>query len=575
MSWIDVVQVVVLVGLLALLTKPLGIYMAHVFQGEHTFADPVIKPVEHFIYRLTRVDETGEMAWTSYALAMLAFSLMGFLILYAQLRLQGYLPLNPRAIPGMSPDLAFNTAVSFLTNTNWQNYSGEVAVTNLSQMAGLTIQNFLSAAVGLAVAVAFVRALVRKETKEIGNFWVDVTRSWLYILLPISIIGGVFFASQGVVQTLSASTTVHTIEGASQLIPLGPVASQEAIKELGTNGGGFFNANSAHPFENPNPLTNFVEILLVLLIPAAGTYMFGRMVGDQRQGWVLFIAMLLMFLATVGISYASERAGNPNLAKAGAFTAVTASQDGGNQEGKETRFGTMGSTLFNTSTTVTSAGAVNSMIDSFTPLAGGMAMLNIMLGEVIFGGVGAGLFTILIFVILAVFIAGLMVGRTPEYLGKKIQAKEMKLSMLAILAMNATTLGMAAISVAQPAGLAGLLNSGPHGLSEILYYFVSCIGSNGSAFGGLTGNTLFYNSIGAVTMLIGRYFLLVPVLAIAGSLVVKKQVPESAGTFPTTGPLFVGLLIGVILIIAGLTYFPVLAVGSIVEHFLMHAGNLF
>jgi len=575
MPWIDIVQVVVLVGLLALLTKPLGVYMAHVFQGDRTFADPVIKPLEHLIYRLTRVDETGEMAWTSYALAMLAFSLMGFLILYAQLRLQGYLPLNPRGIPGMPPDLAFNTAVSFLTNTNWQNYAGEVAATNLSQMAGLTIQNFLSAAVGLAVAVAFVRALVRKETKELGNFWVDVTRSWLYILLPISIIGGVFFASQGVVQTLSASTTVHTIEGASQLIPLGPVASQEAIKELGTNGGGFFNANSAHPFENPNPLTNFVELFLVLLVPAAGTYMFGRMVGDQRQGWVLFIAMLLLFLASVGVSYSSERAGNLNLAKAGAFTTATTAQDGGNQEGKEIRFGTMGSVLFNTSTTVTSAGAVNSMIDSFTPLAGGMAMLNIMLGEVIFGGVGAGLFTILIFVILAVFIAGLMVGRTPEYLGKKIGAKEMKLSMLAILAMNATTLGMAAISVALPAGIAGRLNTGPHGLSEILYYFVSAIGSNGSAFGGLTGNTLFYNSIGAVTMLIGRYFLLVPVLAIAGSLVVKKQVPESAGTFPTTGPLFVGLLIGVIVIIAGLTYFPVLAVGSIVEHFLMHAGQLF
>ncbi len=575
MLWLDIAQVAALVAILALLTKPLGLYMFHVFTGERTFADPVLKPVERFIYRMTGVDEAREMKWTGYAFSALAFSLVGLVILYAQLRLQGYLPLNSRHIPGMPPDLAFNTAVSFLTNTNWQNYAGEAAATNLSQMAGLAIHNFLSAAVGLAVAIAFVRGIVRKETKEIGNFWVDLTRSWLYILLPISIIAGVFLVSQGVVQTFAASTTVRTVEGASQVIALGPVASQEVIKELGTNGGGFFNANSAHPFENPTPLTNFVEILLVLLVPAAVTYTFGRFAGDQRQGWVIFFAMLLMFLATVGLMYGFERAGNPNLARAGGFTSVTAAQDGGNQEGKEIRFGTMGSALFNSSTTVTSAGAINAQLDSFTPMAGGLALFNIMLGELIFGGVGSGLYSILIFVILAVFIAGLMVGRTPEYLGKKIQAREMKLALLGWLAMNAGILVMCAISIALPVGRAGILNAGPHGLSEIIYQFSSQIGNNGSAFGGLTGNTLFYNSLGGLTMLIGRFLLIVPVLGIAGSLGEKKQVPPSAGTFPTTGPLFVGLLIGTILIVAGLTFFPALSLGPIVEQFLMHAGRLF
>jgi potassium-transporting ATPase potassium-binding subunit len=573
--WLDLLQFGVLIGLLTLLVRPMGLFMAHVFTGERTFLDPVLKPVEHAVYRVTGVDEEHETRWGPYALAVLAFSFAGFLILYATLRLQAFLPLNPRHIPGMSPDLAFNTAISFLTNTNWQSYAGEAAATNFSQMAGLTVQNFVSAAVGLAVAVAFVRAIVRKERREIGNFWVDVTRGTLYVLLPISLVGALFLGFQGVPQTLASSRTVKTLEGSRQTILVGPVASQEVIKEYGTNGGGFFNANSAHPFENPNPLTNSVEILLVLLVPAAATYMFGRMAGDQRHGWVLYVAMMLLFVCSVGVMYGSERAGNPNLARAGAYAAAGALQDGGNTEGKEVRNGDMGSAVFNSSTSVTSAGAVDSMMDSFTPLAGGMAMFNIALGEVVFGGVGAGLFTILIHVIVAVFIAGLMVGRTPEYLGKKIQAKEIKLSMFALLAQNAGILVMSAIAVALPVGLASRLNMGPHGLSEILYAFTSGIGNNGSAFAGLSANTAFYNTMLGVTMLIGRYLLIVPVLAIAGSLAAKKQVPPSAGTFPTTGPLFVGLLIGVILIIAGLTFFPVFSLGPIVEHYLMLAGRLF
>jgi potassium-transporting ATPase potassium-binding subunit len=575
MPWLDWLQPILLVVLLVLLARPMGLYMAHVFEGEPTFADPVLKPVERLFYRVAGIDAGREMKWTAYAIAVLAFSAVGFLVLYATLRLQGLLPLNPRNIPGMSPDLAFNTAVSFVTNTNWQNYLGEQAASNLSQMAGLTIQNFLSAAVGISVAIAFVRGIVRKQRSEIGNFWVDVTRSTLYVLLPLSIVIGVFYASQGVVQTFSAQSTVSTVAGGQQTIPLGPVASQEAIKELGTNGGGFFNANSAHPFENPNALTNFVELLTVLLIPFALAYTFGAMARDPRQGWALFAAMMLLWLATLGVMYGAERAGNPNLVRAGANATASATQDGGNTEGKEVRFGIMGSTLFDNATTGTSCGAVNSMLDSYTPLGGGAALFSIMLAEVSPGGTGAGLFSLLLFVILAVFIAGLMVGRTPEYLGKKIQSKEIKLAMLGILAMNVGILVMSAVAVVVPAGLAGRLNLGPHGLSEIIYAFTSAVGNNGSAFAGLSGNTVFYNSLGGITMLIGRFLIILPALGIAGSLAAKNKVPVSAGTFPTTGPLFIGLLIGVILIIAGLTFFPVLALGPVVEHFIMHAGQLF
>jgi K+-transporting ATPase ATPase A chain len=571
----SLVQVVVFVVLLIAVTVPLGAYMAHVFAGEPTFLDPVAKPIERVIYSFCRVDPRREMRWTTYLLTMLMFNLVGLVVLFLILLLQGFLPLNPQHVAGMRWDLAFNTAASFVTNTNWQNYAGETGVSYLTQMMGLTWQNFASAATGIAVAVALIRGLTRHEVKEIGNFWADLTRSWLYILLPISIVFSLVLLAQGVIQNVSPALVAHTLEGAKQTIAMGPVASQEAIKELGTNGGGFFNANSAHPFENPTPLTNFLEVLSVLAIPAAFTYLFGKYAKDARQGWVLFAAMLLLFLAGLGVMFGAEYAGNPVLTKAGAAQTASATSPGGNMEGKEVRFGIMGSTLFNNTTTAASCGAVNSMIDSYTPLGGMIAMLNIALGEIIFGGVGSGLIGILIFALLAVFIAGLMVGRTPEYLGKKIESAEMKMAMIAVLVLAGSILGFSAIAAVTQWGLAGRLNLGPHGLTEILYYFTSATGNNGSAFAGYNANTVPLNLAGGVAMLLGRFLYLVPVMAIAGSMAVKKSAPPSAGTFPTSGGLFVGLLIGVILIVGALTFFPVYALGPIVEHFLMLIGKVF
>lgn len=573
--WMGILQIIAYVVVLLLLTKPLGRYMAHVFKAEKTVLDPVFRPVENLIYKACGIDPIREMKWTTYTSTMLIFSVICTLILYAILRLQGIHPWNAANAPAMNPYLAFNTAVSFVTNTNWQAYSGENAATYFTQMVGLTWQNFISAGVGLALAVAFIRALSRQSMEEIGNFWVDLTRSCLYVLLPLSVVLGLVFVSQGVIQNLSPYVQVATLEGTKQTIAQGPVASQEAIKMLGINGGGFFNANSSHPYENPTPLTNFLQALAIFLIPAALTYTFGKFVGNQKQGWALFAAMLTLFLAgTTGI-YWAEQSGNPILAHHGVNQALSAAQSGGNMEGKEVRFGISGSALFATTTTDASCGAVNGMHDSFTPLGGGIAMLNIALGEIIFGGVGSGLLGILIFAILSVFIAGLMVGRTPEYLGKKIESKEMKMAMLAILVLAASILGFSAIASVTHSGLSGRLNMGPHGLTEMLYAATSATGNNGSAFAGLNANTPFYNTILGIAMLIGRFLYIIPVMAIAGSLVKKRKVPESSGTFPTTGGLFVGLLIGVILIVGALTFFPAYALGPIVEHLLMHTGQVF
>jgi len=569
MPWTDLVQLLLFFALLLLLVKPLGAYMARVFAGERTFLDPVLRPLERAIYRLCGVDPGHEMRWTTYTATMLLFNFAGLLLLYLILRLQHLLPWNPQHLAAMRPDLAFNTAVSFATNTNWQAYSGETAVTYFTQMVGLAWHNFVSAATGLALAIALIRGLTRRSAREIGNFWVDLTRSCLWVLLPFSVLGALLLVSQGVVQNLSPYTTATTVEGTRQAIAQGPVASQEIIKEFGTNGGGFFNANSSHPFENPTPLTNLLEMLAILSIPAALTYTFGRYARDQRQGWALFAAMLLLLLGGFAVVYASETAGNPIIASLGV------NQASGNMEGKEVRFGVYNSALWSTITTATSCGAVNTMHDSLTPLAGGTALLNIALGELVFGGVGAGLLAMMVHVILAVFIAGLMVGRTPEYLGKKIESKEMKMAMLAVLVLAASILGFSALAVATPAGLAGRLNPGPHGLSEILYAATSATGNNGSAFAGLNANTPFYNLALGLAMLIGRFIFFVPVMAIAGSMAEKKITPVSRGTFPTTGPLFVTLLIGVILIVGALTFFPVYALGPIVEHFLMNAGRVF
>jgi potassium-transporting ATPase potassium-binding subunit len=572
----SLLQVAVFVALLVAVTPLLGTYMAHVFSGERTFFDPVARPIERVLYRFCRVNEKREMRWSTYLLTMLMFNLVGLVALFLILILQGVLPiLNPQHVPGMRWDLAFNTAASFVSNTNWQNYAGETGVSYLSQMLGLTWQNFASAATGMAVAVALVRGITRRETKEIGNFWVDLTRAWLYILLPGSVVIAVVLLASGVIQNIAPSLVVHTLEGARQIIPMGPVASQEAIKMFGTNGGGFFNANSAHPFENPTPFTNMFEALMVLSIPASFTFLFGRFAKDARQGWVLFAAMLLLFLAGLGVMTAAERAGNPILTHAGANQTAGTTSPGGNMEGKEVRFGIAGSTIFNSATTGTSCGAVNSMLDSYTPLGGFIAMLNIQLGEIIFGGVGSGLIGMLIFALLAVFIAGLMVGRTPEYLGKKIESNEMKMAMVAVLVLAAGILGFSSVASVTQWGLAGRLNLGPHGLSEILYAYSSATGNNGSAFAGLSGNTVPYNLTLGIAMLLGRFLYLVPVLAIAGSMAVKRSAPPSAGTFPTTGGLFVGLLIGVILIVGALTFFPVYALGPIVEHFLMNIGRVF
>jgi potassium-transporting ATPase potassium-binding subunit len=569
------IQIALYCVVVTLLVKPFGLYMTHVFNGEHTFLSPLLRPVERVIYSLSRVNEREEQSWIGYGLAMLTFSLAGFLALYALQRLQAVLPFNPQNFDPVSPDLAFNTSVSFVTNTNWQSYVPETTMSYLTQMAGLTMHNFVSAATGIALAIALIRGFARRSAQTIGNFWVDMTRTVLYVLLPISIVVGLFFVWQGMPQNLNAYTEVATLEGGKQLIAQGQVASQEVIKMMGTNGGGFFNANSAHPYENPNALTNFVQIVLIFSIGAALTNVFGRMVGKERQGWAIFAVMGILFLVGTFTVYATESGGNPAFAELPIDAASSALQPGGNMEGKEVRFGIANSSLFTTVTTDASCGAVNTMHDSLLPLAGMVPMVNIMLGEIIFGGVGSGLYGMLLFAIVAVFVAGLMVGRTPEYLGKKIEAKEVKMAILAILILPLSILGFTALAVVVTPGLAGMANSGPHGFSEALYAYTSATGNNGSAFAGLSANTPFYNTTLGLAMWTGRFLFIVPMLAIAGSLAGKKIVPASAGTFPTDGGLFVGLLIGVILIIGGLTFFPALALGPIVEHLAMYAGNLF
>jgi K+-transporting ATPase ATPase A chain len=558
-----------------LLVKPFGDYMTRVFAGERTLLSSVLRPVERIFYRLAGLDERIDQSWVGYALAMLLFNLAGILALYGMQRLQALLPFNPAGQAAVEAGLAFNTAMSFGTNTNWQSYVPETTMSYLVQMTGLTVQNFVSAATGVALAIALIRGFARRSASGIGNFWVDLTRCTLYVLLPISIVVGLFFVWQGVPQNLSAYTEATTLEGARQVIAQGPVASQEVIKMLGTNGGGFFNANAAHPFENPNAITNFVEMVLIFAIGAALTNVFGRMVGDQRQGWAVLAVMGILFLGGVAAAYWAESAGNPQIAALGVDADASDLQSGGNMEGKETRFGVVNSALFATVTTDASCGAVNSMHDSYTPLGGLVPLFNMQLGEVIVGGVGAGLYGMLLFAIVAVFVAGLMVGRTPEYLGKKIEAKEVKMAMLAVLILPLSILGFSAVAAVTAAGLAGPANAGPHGFSEILYAYTSGTANNGSAFAGLGANTLFYNVTTGLAMFIGRFLMIVPMVAIAGSLAAKKIVPASAGTFPTDGPLFVGLVVGVILIVGGLTYFPALALGPLVEQFAMHAGTLF
>ncbi len=569
------IQIAVFAAIVIALTKPMGLYLNAVFSGGKTWLDPVCKPIERLVYRLTGVDPEVEMRWTYYTVALIVFNVSGIVLLFLILRLQNFLPLNPQHAVGMSTDLALNTAVSFVTNTNWQAYAGETAASTLSQAMGLAVQQFLSAATGIAVGLAFIRGLARKSETKVGNFWVDLTRAWLYVLLPIALVLAVALAAQGVVQTWGVPIVAHTIEGAKQMIPTGPVASMEAIKELGVNGGGFFNVNSAHPFENPTPLTNMLEMIAIFLIPAGLTYMFGKQVGDTRQGWAVFTAMFLLFALGVGIVYGVEQAGNPVQARAGVDTAASATQAGGNMEGKETRFGIAQSTLFGVVTTDASCGAINGQHDSYTPIGGGTLLLNIMLGELIFGGTGVGLVAMLVYALIAVFIAGLMVGRTPEYVGKKLESKEVRMATLVILIMAFSILTLGAIAVVTPAGLAGRLNMGPHGFTEIMYAYTSGTGNNGSAFAGISANSPFYNLTLALAMFVGRFLFIVPVMAIAGSLAAKKRVPPSAGTFPTNGGLFVGLLIGVVLIVGALTFFPALALGPIVEQLLMNAGKLF
>ena len=569
------IQIAIFCVVVTLLVKPLGGYMTRVFAGERTFLSPVLGPIERGFYRLSGVDERAEQNWVTYAVSMLLFSLAGFITLYALMRFQALLPFNPAGQSAVEESLAFNTAMSFTTNTNWQSYVPETTMSYLVQMAGLTVHNFVSAATGIALAIALVRGFARRSARGIGNFWVDLVRCTLYVLLPVSIVVGLFFVWQGMPQNLGAYTEATTLEGAKQVIAQGPVASQEVIKMFGTNGGGFFNTNSAHPFENPNAITNFVQIVLIFAIGAALTNVFGRMVGDQRQGWAVFAVMAVLFLGGVLVAYWAEAAGNPAIAKLGVDIAPSATQAGGNMEGKDVRFGIANSALFAVITTAASCGAVNAMHDSFTPLGGLIPLFNIQLGEIIVGGVGAGLYGMLLFAIISVFIAGLMVGRTPEYLGKKIEAKEVKMALLAILILPFSILGFSAIATVVSAGLAGPANAGPHGFSEMLYAYTSATGNNGSAFGGLTGNTFFYNLTLAGSMFVGRFFMIVPAMALAGSLAAKKSIPPSAGTLPTTGGLFVGLVVGVILIIGGLTFFPALALGPIVEHLAMNANNLF
>jgi len=588
MTGIGIFQIILFFVLILACVKPLGAFMARVFEGERTFLHPVFRWLEVLTYRIIGVHEDVEQRWTQYTAALLSFSIFGFLLVYLMQRVQGFLPFNPQGFGAgnVSPDLAFNTATSFTTNTDWQAYSGESTLSYFVQMAALTVQNFASAAAGIAVAIALVRGFVRQEKKTIGNFWVDVTRATIYILLPMSVVAALLFCSMGVIQNLHPYTTITTIEGAKQVIAQGPVASQEAIKQLGTNGGGFFNANSAHPFENPTPLSNLLQMFLIFVIPAGLTYTFGRMVKDTRQGWAIFGAFAVMFLAGVFVAYPSEQAGNPILTKLGIQSAPTAGQAGGNMEGKEVRFGIANSALFATVTTDASCGAVNSMHDSFTPMGGLVPMFNIMTGEVIFGGVGAGLYGILLYCVVAVFIAGLMVGRTPEYLGKKIEQKEVKMAMLAIIATAFSILVFSAISTViqfpakgywNPPGaaIANMNNSGPHGFDEILYAYLSSTGNNGSAFAGINVNSPWYNLTLGLAQLIGRFLFLIPLLAAAGSLAVKRKIPSTAGTFPTHGLLFVGLLVGTVLIVGALTFFPAIALGPVVEHYLMHSGKLF
>ncbi len=548
--------------------KPLGLYMARLFEGERTFLSPVLGPIERGIYRLCGVKADEEQHWTTYTIAMLAFSIAGFVSLYLIQRLQTVLPFNPQGLSAVTPDLSFNTSISFVTNTNWQSYVGETTMSYLVQMLGLTVHNFVSAATGIALALALIRGFARRSANTVGNFWTDITRCTLYVLLPMSILMALFLVWQGVPQNLGVYTHSMGLEGVKQLIAQGPVASQEAIKMLGTNGGGFFNTNSAHPFENPTGLTNFVEVWSILVISAALTYTFGRMVKDTRQGWAIFAVMGLLFLGGLAPTYWAEGQGNAAVAAAHVNQA-------GNMEGKEVRFGVANSALWATATTDASNGSVNSMHDSFTPLGGLIPMINIELGEIVFGGVGSGLYGMLLFAIITMFVAGLMVGRTPEYLGKKIEAKEVKMAMLAILILPLSILGFTAVASVSKLGLVGPLNSGPHGFSEILYAFTSATGNNGSAFAGLTANTPFYNTALGFAMLIGRFLFIVPMMAVAGALGAKKIVPASAGTFPTHGGLFVGLLVGVILIVGGLTFFPALSLGPIVEHLAMRAGTFF
>jgi len=592
-------QIFLFFGLVLLVTKPLGVFITRVFNRERTFLDPIVRPVERLIYRCTFVDETREMAWKEYAVSMLLFSLVSMAVLYGFERLQGFLPFNPQKLGAVNPaPLAFNTAASFTTNTNWQNYSGETTMSYFTQMAGLAYHNFMSAAVGIVLAIAFIRGIARRQMQTIGNFWVDLVRCSLWVLLPTCIVGALVLVSQGVVQNLKPYDTVKLVEPmqiqktgpdgklmvdaqgkpvmesvTDQTIAQGPVASQEIIKELGTNGGGFFNANSAHPFENPTPFSNLIELVAIFSLGSALTYTLGRMTNSQAHGWAVWAAMAILFFVGVTVAYWAEEHGNSLLA--GTDQRASALQPGGNMEGKEVRFGVANTALWATVTTDTSCGAINGWHDSFTPLGGLVPLANIMLSEIIFGGVGSGMYGMLIYIILSVFIAGLMVGRTPEYLGKKIEAYDVKMAMLIVLIFPLLILGLGAVSAIYSFGTSSILNPGPHGLSEILYAFTSQAGNNGSAFGGLITNTPWYNTAGAFTMLFGRFFMVIPALAIAGNLAQKKYVPPSLGTFPVTTPLFTVLLIGVILIVGALTFFPALSLGPILEHLLMMAGKAF
>jgi len=567
MTVIGWIQILLYCAIIVALVKPLGWYMTRVFNGERTFLSPMLRPVEAGLYWIGGVDERREQHWLTYTVAMLLFHVGGFLIIYAVMRLQAVLPFNPADQSAVAPDLSFNTAISFITNTNWQNYGGESTLSYLVQMLGLTHQNFLSAATGIALAVALIRGFSRSSMRTIGNFWVDVTRCTLHVLMPICVVYTLFLVWQGMPQTLGAYVDATTLEGAKQTIAVGPVASQVAIKMLGTNGGGFFNANAAHPFENPTALSNFVQMISIFALGAALTNVFGRMVGNQRQGWAILAVMGVLFISGVAITYWAEANGTTALQALGLT--------GGNMEGKEVRFGIVASSLFAVITTAASCGAVNAMHDSFTALGGMIPLINIQLGEIIVGGVGAGLYGMLIFVVISIFVAGLMVGRTPEYVGKKIEAREVKMAMLAILVLPLMYLGWTAVAVVYPTAVASMANAGPHGFTEVLYAYTSQTGNNGSAFAGLTGNILFYNVTGGVAMFVGRFFMIVPAMAMAGSLAGKKSIPPSAGTLPTTGGLFVGLVVGVILIIGGLTFFPALALGPIVEHLAMNANTLF